>query len=160
MRTCTSVSLCLFLFERGMEMIKCSSKGNVREIYSTEEILKYFDLTESELIWYIKATELQLSSPDSTGLRFMGKDVDCSYALDSPVEADFAPILRGDDSINVLVALDLKRLVLFVYIGSYSYEIWIDYVCRETDFSFCEKYYTVRGYHSKCISRHSTDTNQ
>jgi len=131
-----------------MEMIKCSNKKSAREIQSTEEILKYFDLAESELIWYIKATELQLSSPGSTGLQFMGKEVDCSYALDCPVEADFVPIRREDDSIHVLVALDLKRLVLFVAIGSYGYEIWLDYEYRETDYRFCEKYYIVRRYHS------------
>jgi len=49
-------------------MIRCSNKKNVGEIRSTEEILKYFDLEENELIWYIKATELQLSSPGTTGL--------------------------------------------------------------------------------------------
>jgi len=139
-----SASLCLFLFERGMEMIKCSNEKSVREIRSTEEILKYFDLEESEFIWYIKATELQLSSPGRTGLQYMGKEIDCSYGLDSPVEAGYAPILKEDNSIHILVALDYKRLVLFVSMESYSYEIWVDYVCRETGYLFYERLYTLR----------------
>ena len=92
-----------------MKMIRCSNKKNVGEIRSTEEILKYFDLEENELIWYIKATELQLSSPGTTGLWYMGRKVDCSYGLDSPVEADFATIKRENGSIHILVALDYKR---------------------------------------------------
>jgi hypothetical protein len=143
-----SASLCLFLFERGMKMIKCSNEKTVREIRSTEEILKYFDLEEGELIWYIKATELQLSSPGSTGLRCMGREIECSYGLDSPVEADFAPILKEDNSIHILVALDYKRLVLFVDIGNYMYEIWVDYVCRKADYLFYERLYTLRHHYS------------
>ena len=49
-------------------MIKCSNEKSVREIRSTEEILNYFDLEESELIWYIKATELQLSFRDPVSI--------------------------------------------------------------------------------------------
>ncbi len=74
----------------------------------------------------------------------MGREVDCSYGLDSPVEADFAPILKEDNSIHILVALDYKRLVLFVSMESYSYEIWVDYVCRKTGYLFYERLYTLR----------------
>lgn len=123
-------------------MIICSNKNNI-QIRSTEEILEIFDLSESELIWYIKATELQLSSPGCRDIKFMGREVRCSYSVEDPVEADFELILRNKGKIHILVALDFKRIVLFTTINNYSYEIWLGYKCGETEYNFREESYEV-----------------
>lgn len=133
----------IFILKGGMRMINCSIKSSINQIKSTEEILEFFKLSENKLIWYIKAAELQLSSPGCRGIKFMGKEVRCSYSIEDPAEADFELRRKDGGIIHILVALDLKRIVLFTTINNYSYEIWIGYKSRGKGYSFYEKLYDL-----------------
>lgn len=126
-----------------MGMIKYSIKSSINQIKSTEEILESFKLSENELMWYIRAAELQLSSPGCRDIMLMGKKVRCSYSIEDPVEADFELRSKDGGIIHILVALDLKRIVLFTTINNYSYEIWIGYKPRGKGYSFYEKLYDL-----------------
>ena len=116
-------------------------KSNEKQIVSTKMLLKLFELTEEELIWYINATRYQLANPGVLDLEFMGREIRCYYAEKEPVEAHFKPVKKGEDSCSMLVALDYERIVLFAFVGDYNYEIWLGYVQVGESYEFFEEYF-------------------
>lgn len=118
-------------------------KSSEKQVMSTKAILEQFELTEEELVWYIKAARYQLANPGKMGLKYMGKPVRCMYPEKDLVEACFASVKRGEGTFYVLVALDLERVVLFVSAENLSYEIWLGFKQQGENFSFFEELYTL-----------------
>jgi len=65
------------------------------------------------------------------------------YPKEDLVEACFETVKRGKGSYYPLVALDLKRVVLFASVENLSYEIWIGFEQQGERYSFFEELYVL-----------------
>jgi hypothetical protein len=134
-----------FILKGSFFMIKCSEKKDFSSILSTREQFELFKITEEKLAWYIKeatqALDYYLSNDQILNDEFVN--------LITPYQdVEFKPILKNKDELVVLVALDLKRIVLFSYIDIMYYEIWLKYEVTDNGYFFKENLYRllITGY--------------